>query len=56
MNDARISRDNDDIRKVLWYLKQESLSAEDNSSLEGIGTSVTVKLRKWKEKMYVNTV
>ena len=56
MNDARILRDNDDIRKALWYLKQESLSAEDNSSLGGIGTNVTAKLRKWKEKVYVNTV
>ena len=40
MSDARISRDNDNIRKVLWHLKQVSPFAEGNSSIGSISASV----------------
>ena len=40
MSDARISQDNDDIRKDLWILKQVSPFAEDNSSIGSIATRV----------------
>ena len=40
MSDARISRDTDDIRKALLYLKQVSPISEDNSSIGSIATSV----------------
>ena len=39
MSDARISKDNDDIKKALWYLKQISPFAEDNSFIGSIATS-----------------
>ena len=40
MNDTRISLDNDDIRKVLWHLKQLSPFAEGSSSKGSISSSV----------------
>ena len=40
VSDARISRDNDNIRKVLWHLKQVSQFAEGNSSIGSISASV----------------
>ena len=40
MSDARISRDNDDIKKVLWYLKEVSSVAEDNNSIKSIASCV----------------
>ena len=40
MSNARIPQDYDDIRKVLWYLKQASPCAENNSSIGSIVTSV----------------
>ena len=40
MKDARISRDNDNIRKVLWHLKQVSPFAEGNNSIGSITASV----------------
>ena len=39
MSDARISQDDDDIRKALWYLKQVSPFAEGNNSIGSITTS-----------------
>ena len=51
MSDARISQDNDNIRKVLWYLKQVSPFAEGNSSIGGIATSATAnKVEKMGKK------
>ena len=40
MSDARISQDNNNIRKVLWHLKQVSPFAEGNSSIGSISASV----------------
>ena len=40
MNDARISRDNNDIRKYIWYWNQVSPFAEDNSSIGSIAARV----------------
>ena len=40
VNEARTSRDNDDIRKALWYLKQVSPFAEDSSSIRSTATRV----------------
>ena len=40
MSHARIPQDYDDIRKALWYLKQASPFAENNSSVGSIVTSV----------------
>ena len=40
VSDRRISRDNGDIRKVLWFLKQVSSLVEDNSLIGSIATSV----------------
>lgn len=39
MSGARASRDNNDIRIVLSYLKQGLPFAEDNSSIRNIATS-----------------
>ena len=39
MSDARISQDDNDIRKALWYLKQVSPFAEGNNSIGSITTS-----------------
>lgn len=50
-NDARSSRDNDDVRKVLWYVKQDSPFPEDNSSVVSIATSVIAnEVEKLEEK------
>ena len=40
MSDSRISRDNDNIGNVLWYLKHVSTFAEDKSSIGSITSSV----------------
>ena len=40
MSNARIPQDNDDIRKILLYLKQVSPFAEDSSSKGSIATSI----------------
>ena len=40
VSNARISRDNDNIRKVLWHLKQVSPFTEGNSSIGSISASV----------------
>ena len=40
MSNARISRDNDNIREVLWHLKQVSPFTEGNSSIGSISASV----------------
>ena len=40
MSDGGVSPDNDDIRKVIWYLKQASPFTEDNSWAGSIATSV----------------
>ena len=51
--DIRISPDKDDIREVLWCLKQVSPFDKYNHSIGSIATSV-MKLRKWKERMFLN--
>ena len=53
MSDVKISRDNDDIRKVLWYLKQVSSLAEDNNSIGSIASSVTTNEVEKMERTYV---
>ena len=51
MSDARISPDKDDIRKVLWYLKQVSLFGKDNSLVGSIATSIIAnEVEKMKGK------
>ena len=55
VRDVRISPDKDDIREVLWCLKQVSPFDKDNRSIGSIATSV-MKLRKWKERMSLNTL
>ena len=40
MSEPRISRDNDHIRKVLWYLKNLSPFGEDRSSIRSTATSI----------------
>ena len=56
MSDVRISKDIDDIRKVLGYLKQILPFTEDSSLIENIAkVQLLMKLRKWKNKMSLNT-
>ena len=40
MSDERISPDKDDIRKVLWYLKEVSPFDQGNSSTGSIATNI----------------
>ena len=53
MSDARISPDKDDVRKVLWYLKQVSPFDKDNGSTGSIATTV---IANEVEKMEGNDV
>ena len=53
MSDTRIPQVNDDIRKALWYLKQISVFAEDNSSIGTIATSVFANEIEKMEEKYV---
>ena len=53
MSDARISPDKDDVRKVLWYLKQVSPFDKDNGS---IGSIATTLIANEVEKMEENDV
>ena len=56
MSDVRISKDIDDIRKVLGYLKQILPFTEDSSLIGNIAkVQLLMKLRKWKNKMSLNT-
>ena len=56
MSDVRISKDIDDIRKVLGYLKQILPFTEDSSLIENIAkVQLLMKLRKRKNKMSLNT-
>ena len=51
MSDARISQDNDYIRKALWFLRQVSPFAEDNSSRGSIATrTVANEVEKMERK------
>ena len=52
MSDARISQDNNNIRKVLWHLKQVSPFAEGNSSIGSIATSVIANEVEKMERKY----
>ena len=47
------SGDNDNIKKVLWYLKQVSSLAEDNSSIGNIASSVITNDVEKMEGKYV---
>ena len=53
--DAKISRDNDSIEKILWHLKQVSAFPEDNSSIVSIATSVIAnEVKKMERKDVCN--
>ena len=57
VSDARISRDNKDVGKVLQYLKKISPFIEDNSSIGSIATNVIVnEVGKMERKDSLNTV
>ena len=55
VDEARTSRDNDDIRKALWYLQQVLPFAEDSSSIRSIASRVIAnEVEKMERKVVCN--